>query len=184
MLCVPVKEISDAQTMKEKEEDMKRKERKRGARRIFAGAMAALMVLSAVDVNEWGVLTAKAEETAAGKIPQYLIIGSTRIIDNGEIQDDGVSSNEDTIYQGTNWYYDSTKNQFVLDSASISGNILSQNGDIAIILSGTNTMRSDMMIQSILTESGIAPTLEINGNSHNGSLSCGKISIADSGSNN
>lgn len=104
---------------------MKRKERKRGARRIFAGAMAALMVLSAVDVNEWGVLTAKAEETAAGKIPQYLIIGSTRIIDNGEIQDDGVSSNEDTIYQGTNWYYDSTKNQFVLDSASISGNILS-----------------------------------------------------------
>ena len=142
------------------------------------------MVLSAVDVNEWGVLTAKAEETAAGKIPQYLIIGSTRIIDNGEIQDDGVSSNEDTIYQGTNWYYDSTKNQFVLDSASISGNILSQNGDIAIILSGTNTMRSDMMIQSILTESGIAPTLEINGNSHNGSLSCGKISIADSGSNN
>lgn len=45
-------------------------------------------------------------------------------------------------------------------------------------------MRSDMMIQSILTESGIAPTLEINGNSHNGSLSCGKISIADSGSNN
>lgn len=184
MLCVPVKEISDAQTMKEKEEDMKRKERKRGARRIFAGAMAALMVLSAVDVNEWGVLTAKAEETAAGKIPQYLIIGSTRIIDNGEIQDDGVSSNEDTIYQGTNWYYDSTKNQFVLDSASISGNILSQNGDIAIILSGTNTMRSDMMIQSILTESGIAPTLEINGNSHNGSLSCRKISIADSGSNN
>lgn len=170
--------------MKEKEEDMKRKERKRGARRIFAGAMAALMVLSAVDVNEWGVLTAKAEEAAAGKIPQYLIIGSTRIIDNGEIQDDGVSSNEDTIYQGTNWYYDSTKNQFVLDSASISGNILSQNGDIAIILSGTNTMRSDMMIQSILTESGIAPTLEINGNSHNGSLSCGKISIADSGSNN
>lgn len=163
---------------------MKRKERKQGARRIFAGAMAALMVLSAVDVNEWGVLTAKAEETAAGKIPQYLIIGSTRIIDNGEIQDDGVSSNEDTIYQGTNWYYDSTKNQFVLDSASISGNILSQNGDIAIILSGTNTMRSDMMIQSILTESGIAPTLEINGNSHNGSLSCGKISIADSGSNN
>lgn len=163
---------------------MKRKERKRGARRIFAGAMAALMVLSAVDVNEWGVLTAKAEEAAAGKIPQYLIIGSTRIIDNGEIQDDGVSSNEDTIYQGTNWYYDSTKNQFVLDSASISGNILSQNGDIAIILSGTNTMRSDMMIQSILTESGIAPTLEINGNSHNGSLSCGKISIADSGSNN
>lgn len=32
---------------REREEDMKR--RKRGARRIFAGAMAALMVLSAVD---------------------------------------------------------------------------------------------------------------------------------------
>lgn len=49
---------------------------------------------------------------------------------------------------------------------------------------GTNTMRSDMVIQSILTESGIVPTLEINGNNQNESLSCGKISADDLGSNN
>ena len=42
---------------REREEDMKR--RKRGARRIFAGAMAALMVLSAADVSGWGVMNAK-----------------------------------------------------------------------------------------------------------------------------
>ena len=58
------------------------------------------------------------------------------------------------------------------------------NGDLSIMLSGTNTMKSDMMILSMLTESGIAPTLKINGNNYNGSLSCGKIGIADNGSNN
>lgn len=60
MLCVPGKE---------KEEDMK--QRKRGARRILAGAMAALMVLSAVDVSGWGVMDAKAEESAVEKAPQW-----------------------------------------------------------------------------------------------------------------
>ena len=53
------------------------KQRKRGARRILAGAMAALMVLSAVDVSGWGVMNAKAEETTVGTTPQYLTIGST-----------------------------------------------------------------------------------------------------------
>ena len=57
-------------------------------------------------------------------------------------------------------------------------------GDLSIILSGTNTMRSEMLIQSISTESGIVPTLEINGNNHNGSLSCGTISVGDDVSNN
>ena len=57
------------------------------------------------------------------------------------------------------------------------------NGDLSIILSGTNTMRSEMLIQSISTESGIVPTLEINGNNHNGSLSCGTISVGDDGLN-
>ena len=160
------------------------KRRKRGARRIFAGAMAALMVLSAADVSGWGVMNAKAEETAVGTTPQYLTIGSTKIIDNGDFQEDGISDNDDTIYQGTNWYYDSTKNQLVLENASISGHITSMNGDLSIILSGTNTMRSEMLIQSILTESGIVPTLEINGNNHNGSLSCGTISVGDDVSNN
>lgn len=160
------------------------KQRKRGARRIFAGAMAALMVLSAADVSGWGVMNAKAEETAVGTTPQYLTIGSTKIIDNGDFQEDGISDNDDTIYQGTNWYYDSTKNQLVLENASISGHITSMNGDLSIILSGTNTMRSEMLIQSISTESGIVPTLEINGNNHNGSLSCGTISVGDDVSNN
>ena len=160
------------------------KQRKRGIRRMFAGAMAALMVLSAVDVSGWGVMNAKAEDTAVGKNPKYLSMGSTKIIDKWELQDDGVSGNDTAIYQGTNWYYDSTKNQLVLDGASISDNITNMNGDLSIMLSGTNTMKSDMMILSMLTESGIAPTLKINGNNYNGSLSCGKIGIADKGSNN
>ena len=159
---------------------MKQKQR---IRRIFAGAMAALMMLSAVDESGWGVMNAKAEGTTVGTTPQYLTIGSTKIIDNGKFQNNEVSGN-DTIYQGTNWYYDSTKNQLVLENASISGHITSMNGDLSIILSGTNTMKSEMLIQSILTESGIVPTLEINGNNHNGSLSCGTISVGDDGSNN
>ena len=159
------------------------KRRKRGARRIFAGAMAALMVLSAADVSGWGVMNAKAEETAVVTPPQYLTIGSTQIIDKGQLQDDGVSSNDTAIYQGTNWYYDSTKNQLVLDGASVSGHIFSIDGDLSIILSGTNTMKSEMLIQSISTESGIVPTLEINGNNHNGSLSCGTISVGKDGLN-
>ena len=158
------------------------KQRKRGIRRMFAGAMAVLMVLSAVNVSGWGMMNAKAEETAVGTTPQYLTIGSTKIIDNGKFQNNEVSGN-DTIYQGTNWYYDSTKNQLVLENASISGHITSMNGDLSIILSGTNTMKSEMLIQSILTESGIVPTLEINGNNHNGSLSCGTISVGDDGLN-
>ena len=100
------------------------KQRKRGARRILAGAMAALMVLSVVDVSGWSVMNAKAEGTTVGTTPQYLTIGSTKIIDNGKFQNNEVSGN-DTIYQGTNWYYDRTKNQLVLENASISGHITS-----------------------------------------------------------
>ena len=58
---------------REREEDMK--QRKRGARRILAGAMAALMVLSVVDVSGWSVMNAKAEGTTVGTTPQYLTIG-------------------------------------------------------------------------------------------------------------
>ena len=150
-------------------------------------ALAAALVTSpapVMGVSGWGVMNAKAEETTTEKIPKYLLMGSTRLIDNGELQDDGVSGNDDTIYQGTNWYYDITRNQLVLENAYISGNITIQNGDLSIMLSGTNTMRSDMVIQSILTESGIVPTLEINGNNQNESLSCGKISADDLDSNN
>lgn len=150
-------------------------------------ALAAAVVTSpapVMGVSGWGVMNAKAEETTTEKLPKYLLMGSTRLIDNGELQDDGVSGNDDTIYQGTNWYYDITRNQLVLENAYISGNITIHNGDLSIMLSGTNTMRSDMVIQSILTESGIVPTLEINGNNQNESLSCGKISADDLGSNN
>lgn len=150
-------------------------------------ALTVAMVTSlapVMGVSGWGVMNAKAEETTTEKIPKYLLMGSTRLIDNGELQDDGVSGNDDTIYQGTNWYYDITRNQLVLENAYISGNITIHNGDLSIMLSGTNTMRSDMVIQSILTESGIVPTLEINGNNQNESLSCGKISADDLGSNN
>ena len=160
---------------------------------VGTGNMAyAAEVTEAVSGNgiadaELEVLTVDADETAEttaiGKKPQYLTIGSTQIIDNGDFQDDGISDNDDTIYQGTNWYYDSTKNQLVLENASISGHITSMNGDLSIILSGTNTMKSEMLIQSILTESGIVPTLEINGNNHNGSLSCGTISVGKDGLN-
>ena len=160
---------------------------------VGTGNMAyAAEVTEAVSGNgiadaELEVLTVDADETAGttatGKKPQYLRIGSTQIIDNGQLQDDGVSSNDTAIYQGTNWYYDSTKNQLVLDGASVSGHIFSIDGDLSIILSGTNNMRSDTLIQSISTESGIVSTLEINGNNHNGSLSCGKISVGDDGLN-
>ena len=160
---------------------------------VGTGNMAyAAEVTEAVSGNgiadaELEVLTVDADETAEttaiGKKPQYLTIGSTQIIDNGDFQDDGISDNDDTIYQGTNWYYDSTKNQLALENASISGHITSMNGDLSIILSGTNTMKSEMLIQSISTESGIAPTLEINGNNHNGSLSCGTISVGKDGLN-
>ena len=159
---------------------MRKKVRK--TKKIFAGLLSAMLALSAVNVSGWGVMNAKAEETTVGTIPQYLTIDSTPIIDNGKFQNNGVSGN-DTIYQGTNWYYDRTKNQLVLENASISGHITSMNGDLSIILSGTNNMRSEMLIQSISTESGIVPTLEINGNNHNGSLSCGTISIGDDGLN-
>ena len=149
---------------------------------MFAGAMAVLMMLSAADVSGWGVMNAKAEETTVGTTPQYLTIGSTKIIDNGKFQNDEVSGN-DTIYQGTNWYYDSTKNQLVLDGAdgaSVSDDILNIDGNLAIILSGTNTMR---MIQSGLNDGQIEQTLEINGSNYNGSLSCETISTVGSSTN-
>ena len=130
-------------------------------------------------MSGWGVMNAEAEETAVGTTPQYLTIGSTKIIDNGKFQNNEVSGN-DTIYQGTNWYYDRTKNQLVLDGASVSGTISSFNGNLAIILSGTNTMG---MIQSSLTDGQIEQTLEINGSNYNGSLSCGTISTVGNPTN-
>ena len=152
---------------------MKQKQRKRGAKRIFAGAMAALMVLSAVDVSGWGVMNAKAEDTAVGTIPQFLSImgkdasiGSS-IISNGKLQDDKVSSNDTAIYQGTNWYYDSTKNQLVLQNASVQ-HITVEGGDLTVLLSGENTVSGNITSKSSNGEH----TLELKSD-NSGSLTVG-----------
>ena len=154
---------------------MKQKQRKRGAKRIFAGAMAVLMVLSAVDVSGWGVMNAKAEETTTAlktNMPESLAIYDDEsgiwditIIKAGVLQADKVSDNEDTIYQGTNWYYDSAKNQLVLNGASIR-DVICKGGDLSILLSGKNTLRGEIKFN---VDSG-GNTLEINGGSDNGSL--------------
>lgn len=69
---------------------------------IFALATAVVTSPAPVmGVSGWGVTNAKAEETTTEKIPKYLLMGSTRLIDNGELQDDGVSGNDDTIYHMT-----------------------------------------------------------------------------------
>ena len=161
MLCVPGKE---------KEEDMK--QRKRGARRILAGAMAALMVLSAVDVSGWGVMNAKAEESAVEKAPQNLSIIDENaefryIILNGELQDDGVSDNANTLYAGTNWYYDREKNQLVLQNASVQ-HITVEGGDLSILLSGENTVSGNITSKSSNGEH----TLELKSD-NSGSLTVG-----------
>ena len=146
------------------------KQRKRGIRRMFAGAMAALMMLSTVDVNGWGVMNAKAEESAVEKAPQNLSIKDENaefryIILNGELQDDGVSDNANTLYAGTNWYYDSEKNQLVLQNASVQ-DITVEGGDLTVLLSGENTLRGEIKFNV----DGGSNTLEINGGNDNGSL--------------
>ena len=151
------------------------KQRKRGIRRMFAGAMAALMVLSAVDVSGWGVMNAKAEETITASktnMPESLAIYDDEsgtwditIIKDGVLQADKVSDNEDTIYQGTNWYYDSAKNQLVLNGASIR-DVICKGGDLSILLSGENTLSGEIKFNV----DGGSNTLEINGGSDNGSL--------------
>ena len=144
------------------------KQRKRGIRRMFAGAMAALMVLSAVDVSGWGVMNAKAEETTTGKVPQILSImdeSQQFIIMNGKLQDDKVSGNANTLYEGTNWHYDSEKNQLVLQNASVQ-DITVEGGDLTVLLSGENTLSGEIKFNV----DGGSNTLEINGGSDNGSL--------------
>ena len=137
---------------------------------MFAGAMAALMMLSTVDVNGWGVMNAKAEESAVEKTPQNLSIKDENaefryIILNGELQDDGVSGNANTLYAGTNWYYDREKNQLVLQNASVQ-HITVEGGDLTVLLSGENTLSGEIKFNV----DGGSNTLEINGGNDNGSL--------------
>ena len=144
------------------------KQRKRGIRRMFAGVMAVLMMLSAADMSGWGVMNAKAEETTTGKVPQILSImdeSQQFIIMNGKLQDDKVSGNANTLYEGTNWHYDSEKNQLVLQNASVQ-DITVKGGDLTVLLSGENTLRGEIKFNV----DGGSNTLEINGGSDNGSL--------------
>ena len=155
---------------------MKQKQRKRGAKRIFAGAMAVLMVLSAVDVSGWGVMNAKAEETTgitlAENAPQYLYVGdgtTIAVIWDGKLQDDG-KDNKNTIYQGNGWYYDGEENQLVLQGVSITN--LSCDRDLSILLSGTNNVEQYIQIEPGNSENEHTLTIK---SDNNGSLICESI---------
>ncbi len=152
------------------------KQRKRGIRRMFAGAMAALMMLSVVDVSGWGVMNAKAEETAeitlAENAPQYLYVGdgtTIAVIWDGKLQDDG-KDNKNTIYQGNGWYYDGEENQLVLQGVSITN--LACDGDLSILLSGTNNVEQYIQIEPGNSENEHTLTIK---SDNNGSLICESI---------
>ncbi len=152
---------------------MKQKQR---IRRMFAGAMAALMVLSAVNVSGWGVMNAKAEETAeitlAENAPQYLYVGdgtTIAVIWDGKLQDDG-KDNKNTIYQGNGWYYDGEENQLVLQGVSITN--LSCDRDLSILLSGTNNVEQYIQIEPGNSENEHTLTIK---SDNNGSLICESI---------
>ena len=156
------------------------KQRKRGARRILAGAMAALMVLSAVDVSGWGVMDAKAEETTEITLPenapQYLYVGdktTIAVIWDGKLKDDG-KDNKNTIYQGNGWYYDGEENQLVLQGVSITN--LSCDRDLSILLSGTNTVEQYIQIEPGNSENEHTLTIK---SDNNGSLNCESILAGD-----
>ena len=152
---------------------MKQKQR---IRRMFAGAMAALMVLSAVNVSGWSVMNAKAEETAEitleGNAPQYLYVGdgtTIAVIWDGKLQDDG-KDNKNTIYQGNGWYYDGEENQLVLQGVSITNLICDR--DLSILLSGTNTVKQYIQIEPGNSENEHTLTIK---SDNNGSLICENI---------
>ncbi len=152
------------------------KQRKRGIRQMFAGAMAALMVLSAVNVSGWGVMNAKAEETTgitlAENAPQYLYVGdgtTIAVIWDGKLQDDG-KDNKNTIYQGNGWYYDGEENQLVLQGVSITN--LSCDRDLSILLSGTNNVEQYIQIEPGNSENEHTLTIK---SDNNGSLICESI---------
>ena len=152
------------------------KQRKRGIRQMFAGAMAALMMLSVVDVSGWGVMNAKAEETAeitlAENAPQYLYVGdgtTIAVIWDGKLQDDG-KDNKNTIYQGNGWYYDGEENQLVLQGVSITN--LSCDRDLSILLSGTNNVEQYIQIEPGNSENEHTLTIK---SDNNGSLICESI---------
>ena len=86
---------------------------------------------------------------------------------NGELQDDGVSDNANTLYAGTNWYYDREKNQLVLQNASVQ-HIIVEGGDLTVLLSGENTVSGNITSKSSNGEH----TLELKSD-NSGSLTVG-----------
>ena len=171
----------------------KREGMKKRRSRILAWLLACFMVLSVIQGTGWGSLTVQAEEsneednenTAGKNVPQTLSLcekgGQLKeIISGGTLKDDGNSDSKDTIYQGTNWHYDSTENQLVLNGASIE-NITCVGGDLSVLIYGeNNTVSGAITSQSVNGEY----TLEIKG-VNDGSLKVGtRIGDASSGSGN
>ena len=154
---------------------MRKKVRK--VKKIFAGLLSAMLALSAVNVSGWGVMNAKAEETVTASttnMPESLAIyddesgkWNITIIKDGVLQADGVSDNEDTIYQGKNWYYDSAKNQLVLQNATVQ-HITVEGGDLTVLLFGENTVSGNITSRSSNGEH----TLELKSD-NSGSLTVG-----------
>lgn len=150
----------------------KREGMKKRRSRILAWLLACFMVLSVIQGTGWGSFTVQAEEsneeenenTEEKSVPQKLLLSEKggqgkEIISDGKLNDDGNSDSKDTIYQGTNWYYDSTENQLVLNGASINY-IICVGGDLSVLIYGENNTVSG----AITSKSGNGEyTLEIKG---------------------
>lgn len=146
----------------------------RKVKKKIAMVLAALMMISGIDVSGENVVKAAEETTAATvaeSMPQTLTVTESSgddkaIITEGKLQDDGIDNNEAAIYQGENWYYDSTTNQLVMNNASIK-NIQSNNGDLTVLLYGENTISENFYFY---VDAEKEYTLKINGNDNKGSL--------------
>ena len=147
---------------------------KQGAALLMAGLMMFSAVdLSAVEVKAEENTAEGTEENTAVKVaenaPEYMWMFGIDIIHDGELQDDGIADNENTIYQGTNWYYDSIENQLVLKGASIS-DFFCRDGDLTVLLFGENNLHDVLTFES--ETSGEEHTLELKGGDNTASLTC------------
>lgn len=146
----------------------------RKVKKKIAMVLAALMMISGIDVSGENVVKAAEETTAAAvaeSMPQTLTVTESSgddkaIITEGKLQDDGVDNNEAAIYQGENWYYDSTTNQLVMNNASIK-KIQSENGDLTVLLYGENTISENFYFYIDAEKEN---TLKIMGCDNKGSL--------------
>lgn len=146
----------------------------RKVKKKIAMVLAALMMISGIDVSGENVVKAAEETTAAAvaeSMPQTLTVTESSgddkaIITEGKLQDDGIDNNEAAIYQGKNWYYDSTTNQLIMNNASIK-NIQSENGDLTVLLYGENTISENFYFYIDAEKEN---TLKIMGCDNKGSL--------------